>query len=945
MNEKLTAYALNELPPDERAALEQQMTLDPALREEAEAMKVFCSLLKEQVGEHTGQSAPEQEELTGDQRNQVLKAFLNTPRKVVRPPFWKRAEFISTAIAAGLALTLLVPSGVLIERKQDMPEAAARSNASEEITVTRAEPALKDLESAVKQKNRTLPAEARSSSVADKVELQDDRFMGTTDAEGAGRKSLLGDVPAAPLALPTPPPAPISAPQPATGGRGAGSGSGLGAVESKKEQSEKGGWKANTAPAPESAGSVAPSPPPSGVAGYMLDSQAPARTFKAKEAQLSEMPVDPMERAKQTAAAAPTSSSPTTPATPALTTASKAPAPAPAKPLAKMVPSTRTTGGVAAAGASPAPAAAPAAPAAPSNPDPLAAAPAMLDAVPQLDMPADGASLRARQPAQPAAGAQPQSGVTITAGSNFYVGTDLTKTDKSKPAGAFAGSYLEAPDKDGTEALRRRESASAGETYTPIYENPFQAVAQEPLSTFSIDVDTASYANVRRFLNSGQRPPADAVRLEELINYFPYAYEPPADDKPFAVQVDMAEAPWKPEHRLARIAIKGRVNQQERAPANFVFLVDVSGSMDEPDKLPLVKQSLRMLTERLSTKDRVAIVTYAGSTAVTLSSTAGTEKSRIIEAIDGLGAGGSTNGAGGIRLAYEQAQQHFQKEGVNRVILCTDGDFNVGISSPEELQKLIEEKAKSRVFLSVLGFGTGNLKDRTMETLADKGNGNYAYIDSLSEARKVLVEQMNATLVTIAKDVKIQVEFNPAQVQAYRLLGYENRVLAKQDFNNDRKDAGEIGEGHTVTALYEIVPSNVKFPDGRPLVDDLKYANNPAAPAAMPAEAAKSAPASNETMTVKLRYKQPLADTSVLMEVPVVDKEKKMADAPGDFKFAASVAGFGMMLRNSQHTGELTWEQIRQLALAGKGSDDLGYRGEFLQLIDKARGIVTDRPQ
>lgn len=249
------------------------------------------------------------------------------------------------------------------------------------------------------------------------------------------------------------------------------------------------------------------------------------------------------------------------------------------------------------------------------------------------------------------------------------------------------------------------------------------------------------------------------------------------------------------------------------------------------------------------------------------------------------------------------------------------------------------------MFLSVLGFGTGNLKDRTMETLADKGNGNYAYIDSLSEARKVLVEQMNATLVTIAKDVKIQVEFNPAQVQAYRLLGYENRVLAKQDFNNDRKDAGEIGEGHTVTALYEIVPASVKFPDGRPLVDNLKYANNPAAPAAAPAEAAKSAPASNETMTVKLRYKQPLADTSVLVEVPVVDKEKKMVDAPGDFKFAASVAGFGMMLRNSQHAGELTWEQVRKLALAGKGSDDLGYRGEFLQLIDKARGVVTDRPQ
>lgn len=967
MNEKLTAYALNELPPDERAALEQQMTLDPALREEAEAMKAFCGILKEQVGEHTGQSTPGQEELTGDQRSQVLKAFLNTPRKVVRPPFWKRAEFISTAIAAGLALTLLVPSGVLIERKQDMPEAAARSNASEEITVTRAEPALKDLESAVKQKNRTLPAEVGSSSVADKIELQDES-RGTADERAAGKKSLLGNVPAAPLALPTPLPAPISAPQPATGGRGAGSGSGLGAVEGKKEQSEKAGLRANTSPAPESSGSVAPGSPSSGVAGYMLDAQVPQRTFREKESRLAEVPVETMDRARQAPADAPA-----TPASPAPTSASPALAPAlqlPAKPMAKAkaAPATRTSGGVLTVGADPAAPSAASAPA-PSNPEPgavgapahpelgAAAAPAaVMEATPQVEMQADGATLRARQPAQPAATAQPPSGVPATIGKSEhaysnteYMGRKVPISDiDSRSDAADKDSVRETSDPVRLSKAKPTTTSVSGETYTPIYENPFMAVAQEPLSTFSIDVDTASYANVRRFLNSGQRPPADAVRLEELINYFPYAYEGPSDDKPFAVQVDLAEAPWKPEHRLARIAIKGRVNQQERAPANFVFLVDVSGSMDEPDKLPLVKQSLRMLTERLSTKDRVAIVTYAGSTAVTLPSTAGTEKSKIIEAIDGLGAGGSTNGAGGIRLAYEQAQQHFQKEGVNRVVLCTDGDFNVGISSPEELQKLIEEKAKSRVFLSVLGFGTGNLKDRTMETLADKGNGNYAYIDSLSEARKVLVEQMNATLVTIAKDVKIQVEFNPAQVQAYRLLGYENRVLAKQDFNNDRKDAGEIGEGHTVTALYEIVPANVKFPDGRPVVDNLKYANNPAVPAAAPAEAAKAAkaaPASNETMTVKLRYKQPLADTSVLMEVPVTDKEKKMADAPGDFKFAASVAGFGMMLRNSQHAGELNWEQIRQLALAGKGSDDLGYRGEFLQLIDKARGIVTDRPQ
>nr|WP_218280885.1 hypothetical protein [Verrucomicrobium spinosum] len=450
MNEKLTAYALNELPPDERAALEQQMTLDPALREEAEAMKVFCSLLKEQVGENAGPSAPEQEELTGDQRSQVLKAFLNTPRKVVRPPFWKRAEFISTAIAAGLALTLLVPSGVLIERRQDMPEAAARSNASEGITVTRAEPAPKELETTVKKKNRTLPAEVRSSSVAGKIELQDERFRDTTNAEGEDRKSLLGGVPAAPLALPTAPPAPITAPQLVTSSSGAGATNGAGTAEIKIEQSGKGQPMASTAPAPESAGSVAASPPPSGVAGHMLDALPPARTFKAREAQLAETPADLMERAKQAAAAVP------------------------AKPLAKAAPITSTsasTSGVTAAGAA-------TAPAAPSSPDPLAAAPVMLDATPQLGTPAEGASARARQPAQPAAGAKAQPGVTITTGSNFYVGTDSTKADKDAGRTGDTTRFGRGLPPEVTEPLRQRESVSAGETYTPIYENPFMAVAR-----------------------------------------------------------------------------------------------------------------------------------------------------------------------------------------------------------------------------------------------------------------------------------------------------------------------------------------------------------------------------------------------------------------------------------------------------------------------------------
>ncbi len=516
---------------------------------------------------------------------------------------------------------------------------------------------------------------------------------------------------------------------------------------------------------------------------------------------------------------------------------------------------------------------------------------------------------------------------------NTFDNYDMPEIPSRRARGGFLDDVIVDADKS-----TAPHDPTTNETYAPINENTFISVTQAPLSTFSIDVDTASYANVRRFLNQGQRPPANAVRLEELINYFPYpSYEPPADDKPFAVHVDMAEAPWNPTHRLARIALKGRVSKQDRGAANFVFLVDISGSMDQPDKLPLVKQSLQMLTEQLEENDRVAIVTYAGQSGVALKSTTGAQKSRIIEAINNLHSGGSTNGASGIRLAYEQATQHFQQEGVNRVILCTDGDFNVGISNPDELEKLIKEKAKSKVFLSVLGFGTGNLKDHTMESLADKGNGNYAYIDSLSESRKVLVEQMGATLVTIAKDVKIQVEFNPAQVQAYRLLGYENRVMAKEDFNNDRKDAGEIGAGHTVTALYEIVPTNIKFPDGHSIVDDLKYATKPALPVAAPSDT--PAP-SSETMTVKLRYKTIDSDKSDLLQFPFTDKGKKLTDAPRDFQFATSLAGFGMLLRDSQHTGELTWDTVRKLAISGKGEDELGYRGEFIQLIEKARGLT-----
>ncbi len=485
--------------------------------------------------------------------------------------------------------------------------------------------------------------------------------------------------------------------------------------------------------------------------------------------------------------------------------------------------------------------------------------------------------------------------------------------------------------------LRSLDLTGTTESYKPLPPNPFNEVIASPLSTFSIDVDTASYANVRRFLNAGQRPPKEAVRLEELVNYFPYEETPPQDGKPFAVKVDVTSAPWNPAHRLARVALKGKeIASAQRPPSNLVFLVDVSGSMKESNRLPLVQQSLRLLTERLTENDHVSIVVYAGNTGVVLPSTNGQEKGRIQNAIDGLTSGGSTNGAGGITAAYEQATAHFIKDGVNRVILATDGDFNVGASSHAELLTLIQEKAKTGVFLSVLGYGMGNLKDDTMELLADKGNGNYGYIDSLSEARKTLVEQMSGTLVTIAKDVKIQIEFNPAAVKSYRLLGYENRLLAKEDFNDDKKDAGEIGAGHNVTALYEIIPAGAPDAAPVPVVDGLKYQQVPAvvAPKTEPTPAAQS----GEMMNVKLRWKQPAGEVSELLEVPVKDAAVPLDQAPQETRWATAVAGFAQLLRGDAPP-TLTWESVRQLARSAKGNDALGYRGEFLQLIDKAESL------
>ncbi len=471
------------------------------------------------------------------------------------------------------------------------------------------------------------------------------------------------------------------------------------------------------------------------------------------------------------------------------------------------------------------------------------------------------------------------------------------------------------------------------ETYDKIEDNPFLDVTQTPLSTFSIDVDTGSYANVRRFLRAGQLPPAGAVRIEEMLNYFEYDYPPAPEGKPFSVSVDVVEAPWNAKHQLARIGLKGReIDPANRPPCNLVFLLDVSGSMNQPNKLPLVKQAMKILLEQLGAKDRVAIVTYAGASGLALPSTPADRKRDIREAIDELRPGGSTNGAAGIQLAYDIAKANLIPGGANRVILATDGDFNIGVTSRDELLRLIEEKAKSNVFLTVLGFGMGNLKDATLEQLADRGNGTYGYIDDEREAKRLFARHATGSLVTIAKDVKIQVEFNPARVGAYRLIGYENRALRAEDFNDDKKDAGEIGSGHTVTALYELVPPGEAV--DLPTVDALKYQQ-----AAKPAPAAKS----DEIMTVKLRYKKPDGDTSDKIEIPVRGDPGAIASAGADLKFASAVAEFGMLLRHSPHKGSADWKGVLERAAAGRGADGHGDRAEFIDLVRTAEKLSDQR--
>lgn len=467
--------------------------------------------------------------------------------------------------------------------------------------------------------------------------------------------------------------------------------------------------------------------------------------------------------------------------------------------------------------------------------------------------------------------------------------------------------------------------------YDRFAETGFVAVRDRPLSTFSIDVDTASYSNVRRFLQEGARPPRGAVRIEEMLNYFRYADEAPdqatSDERPIVVDTELFVSPWEPDHRLVRVAITGRPLPVEDLPArNLVLLVDVSGSMEGPDRLPWVKRGLVELVEHLRSQDRVAIVVYAGASGLVLEPTPGNRRGEILAALDRLSAGGSTAGAEGIQLAYQVARRHFDPKGINRVVLATDGDFNVGVTSRSELVDLIERERESGVFLSVLGFGRGNLNDSGMEELANHGNGNYAYVDSPAEARRVLVHESGATLVTIARDVKVQAEFNPAMVQAYRLIGYENRRLADRDFNDDEKDAGEIGAGHQLTALYELVPTGVPFESG---VDPLKYEQ----------PSSHSAIGKGEWLTVKLRYQPPQGEKSRKLVQTVTGPARPIEQATESARWSAAVALFGMLLQESEYRGIGDHALVKRLARGALGIDDRGERAEFVRLVSLAEEL------
>lgn len=495
----------------------------------------------------------------------------------------------------------------------------------------------------------------------------------------------------------------------------------------------------------------------------------------------------------------------------------------------------------------------------------------------------------------------------------------------SKHSVKRALAYVRTPQERGdSERLPNAAADFNTEAYDRIVENPFLEVLQNPLSTFSIDVDTASYANVRRFITNGRLPPPDAVRIEELVNYFTYAYPQPKGDAPFSFTTELSDAPWHPGHRLLLVGLQGvRIPTDKLPPANLVFLIDVSGSMAAENKLPLLIQSFKLLVGQLRPQDKVAIVVYAGNAGLVLPPTSGGKKSEILAKLDSLQAGGSTAGGEGIQLAYRVAGENLIKNGNNRVILATDGDFNVGASSDAEMERLIEEKRKEGIFLSVLGYGMGNYKDSKMETLADKGNGNYAYIDNLLEARKVLITQFGGTMMTIAKDVKLQVEFNPTKVKSYRLIGYETRMLRAEDFVDDKKDAGELGSGHTVTALYEIVPANGAAVSTQNLTYQTTQIKN---------EAGKRP----ELATIRFRYKKPDEDKSRELLNTIPATHIGIEKASENLRFAASVAEWGMLLRNSEYKGNANHAQILELARKSKGDDSAGYRTEFIRLVELA---------
>ncbi len=505
-----------------------------------------------------------------------------------------------------------------------------------------------------------------------------------------------------------------------------------------------------------------------------------------------------------------------------------------------------------------------------------------------------------------------------------YAPTTMVGKAASTVAGGAAAARTASP---GPEMRRRADPGHNTEQYDRIYENPFLAVRDNPRSTFSIDVDRASYSNVRRFISQGLRPPKDAVRTEELVNYFSYDYPEPRGADPVSVTTEVAPAPWKSAHRIVRIGLKGKSIDKRALPAsNLVFLIDVSGSMAGPTRLPLVKSAFRLLVAELREEDRVAIVVYAGAAGLVLPPTSGADKTRIMDAIEGLEAGGSTAGGAGLTLAYDIARKSHLRGGNNRVILATDGDFNVGLSSDADMVRLIEDRRAQGTFLTVLGFGMGNYKDSHLEKLADKGNGNYGYIDDLMEARKMFVTEFGGTLVTIAKDVKLQVEFNPSKVAAYRLIGYENRLLRDQDFNDDTKDAGEIGSGHTVTALYEIIPVGANSDQKVEGVDPLRYGVPPT----------RDGTATNELLFVRLRYKQPDGETSRLIERAVVDRGER---ASPDLTFASAVAAFGLVLRDSEYKGSATLTDVLRAAKQSVGEDPNGYRADFIRVVEAAQKL------